>query len=90
MTLETAGSVRITPLPGGRTKIEILPVDSEPRYLSKKEVAARFGVTPRTIENWTKARKNPLPVTKTSGRPRFIESELSSWLSKGRPKGVTF
>lgn len=47
-----------------------------PRLLSRDEVADYFGVTPRTISNWVRARTFPPPV-KIGGTCRWLESDLA-------------
>jgi excisionase family DNA binding protein len=89
LILEVEGEVKLSSLPGCRTRIEVVPTGAgEEKLLSKKEVAERFGVSKRTIENWTKAQRNPLPVINTKGHPRFSEADIALWLSKGRSQGM--
>ena len=55
-------------------------------YLTRKEVAAKFGVGPRTIDNW---RKNySMPYYRMGGQVRFVESEVDAWaktMRRGKP-----
>ncbi len=44
------------------------------RYLSKREVATLYGVTTRTIDDWTFNGRFPKPDRLPSGRPRWRES----------------
>ena len=46
-------------------------------FLTKEELAAEFGVTPRTIDNWIKA---GLPFIKLGGR-RFRIETTRHWIT---------
>lgn len=50
------------------------------RYLSKSELAAIYGVTTRTLDNWLAAGTLPQPDRTPSGRPRWLESVARSAL----------
>lgn len=63
------------------------PGDGE--YLSRKEVARKFGVTDRTIDNWRK--KFGLPHYRLGGRVRFKPSDMDAWMKtfrRGGPMGA--
>ncbi|BCG56758.1 hypothetical protein PUR_01830 [Paenibacillus sp. URB8-2] len=54
---------------------------------SKKELAKKLGVTPRTIVSWTHLKDNPLPFhrrdiykNKAVWEYVFYEDELEQWL----------
>jgi excisionase family DNA binding protein len=51
-------------------------------YLTRKEVAARFGVDPRTIDNWRF--KYDMPHYCVGGQVRFKESEVEAWATTMR------
>jgi predicted DNA-binding transcriptional regulator AlpA len=84
LVIEVEGEVRLTPLPGARTRIEVVPIgeDGNEKFLSKREVATKFGVSTRTIENWVKSETNPLPVIRGAGRMKFKDSDIVLWLTK--------
>jgi predicted DNA-binding transcriptional regulator AlpA len=44
------------------------------RYLSKNDLATLYGVSTRTIDNWTKDGRLPAPERLPSNRPRWLES----------------
>jgi hypothetical protein len=53
---------------------------------TKRDVANYLNVTPRTIENYMKLRRNPLPSetdTAVMGLPRFDPEAVRAW-AKGR------
>lgn len=52
----------------------------EPR-VTKKEVAARFGVSTKTVERYMGRKANPLPFEKPHerGAVRFVMSEVEAW-----------
>lgn len=84
LVLEVEGDVRVIPLGAGRSRIEVCRKKT-PVFLTKQDMSKRFGVSPRTIENWTKAAVNPLPVIRGAGHPRFDEAEVTAWLLKKKP-----
>ena len=54
--------------------------------LTRKEVAAKFGVAVRTIDNWR--HKYDLPHYCMGGQVRFVGSEADAWaktMRRGRP-----
>ena len=56
------------------------------KYLTRKEVAAKFGVDPRTIDNWRE--KYGMPYYRMGGQVRFVESEVDAWaktMRRGKP-----
>jgi excisionase family DNA binding protein len=56
------------------------------KYLTRKEVAAKFGVAVRTIDNWR--HKYDLPHYCMGGQVRFVGSEADAWaktMRRGRP-----
>jgi predicted DNA-binding transcriptional regulator AlpA len=61
---------------GGRRR----PAVDEPR-VTKKFVAAHFGVSPKTIERYMGRAVNPLPYEKpfVNGAVRFVMSEVERW-----------
>ncbi len=61
--------------------------------LTRKECAARLRITPKTLSQMARDKKNPLPSTVIgtgTKRPqrRFIWSAVEAWLKEGRDKGV--
>ena len=58
-------------------------MNTEDRYLSKREVAALYGVSTRTIDDWTKAGRFPKPFRLPSGRPRWPHSQVTGGVALG-------
>ena len=88
LTLECAGSFRVTILSDNRVQIEMdavtgLPETAGEVLYDKKSVAKRLGTTPRSVENWMNQKKHPLPFIRHCGRPKFRESDVAWWLSQG-------
>ena len=52
------------------------------KYLTRKEVAAGFGVDPRTIDNWRV--KYEMPHYCVGGQVRFKESQVEAWANTMR------
>jgi predicted DNA-binding transcriptional regulator AlpA len=91
ITLEAAHSFRVTSLPNGRVRIELEDVDTkdlEPAAPStvydKGGVAARLGVGKRSIDNYIRQARNPLPYSIAMGRARFLESDVIEWIKEGK------
>lgn len=61
---------------GGRRR----PRTDEPR-VTKKDVAAHFGVSTKTIDRYMRRPANPLPFEKPfeRGAVRFVMSEVEAW-----------
>jgi excisionase family DNA binding protein len=66
--------------------MSVLPLSapSEP-FLDKQEVAARLGVTRRTVDLWAKERG--LPYHQVVGRRRYRWSEILDWIHERRDGG---
>ena len=91
IVLEAAHSFRVTSLPNGRVRIELEDVDTkdlEPSTPStvydKAGVARRLGVGKRSIDNYIRQARNPLPYSIAMGRARFLESDVIDWIVKGQ------
>lgn len=91
ITLEAAHSFRVTSLPNGRVRIELEDVDTnalEPAAPStvydKGGVARRLGVGKRSIDNYIRQTRNPLPYSIAMGRARFLESDVIAWIEEGK------
>jgi predicted DNA-binding transcriptional regulator AlpA len=91
ITLEAAHSFRVISLPNGRVRIELEDVDSnglEPAAPStvydKGGVARRLGVGKRSIDNYIRQARNPLPYSIAMGRARFLESDVIAWIEEGK------
>lgn len=89
ITIDCGPSFRITTLPTGRVVIEAedveahgAPISADTLY-SKAEVASRLGVSLRSVDNFMRQKKNPLPYTRSAGHPRFRESDVLRWLEAG-------
>jgi hypothetical protein len=50
----------------------------------KSGVARRLGVGKRSIDNYIRQVRNPLPYSIAMGRARFLESDVIDWLVKGQ------
>ena len=90
LIIEAGPSFRVTNLTNGRVKIELEDVDTEafqgiaPDTLyDKSGVAKRLGVTKRSIDNYVRQPRNPLPYTIAMGRARFLETDVIKWLVDG-------
>jgi excisionase family DNA binding protein len=62
------------------------PKPAGEKYLTRKEVAARFNVDVRTIDNWRV--KYQMPHYCMGGQVRFVESEVDAWaktMRRGKP-----
>jgi len=62
------------------------PKQGGEKYLTRKEVAAKFGVDPRTIDNWRE--KYGMPHYRIGGQVRFVESQVDAWsktMRRGKP-----
>ena len=53
--------------------------------LTRKEVAARFGVDIRTIDNWRSRYR--MPHYRIGGQVRFVGSEFDAWMKSWRRGG---
>ena len=80
---------RASALENGRIRIELdgvegrSPSNGGDQLYTKSEVAKRLGTSVRSVENWMKAKRHPLPFIRNCGRPKFRESDLAWWLSQG-------
>jgi len=90
LTLEVGPSMRITNLTNGRVKIELEEVDSTAfeqtlptTVYDKSGLARRLGVSKRSIDNYIRQTRNPLPYTIAMGRARFLETDVMKWLIDG-------
>lgn len=91
LILEAGPSMRITNLTNGRVKIELEDVETsalEPAaptsVYDKAGVARRLGVGKRSIDNYIRQTRNPLPYSIAMGRARFLESDVLQWLEEGK------
>jgi hypothetical protein len=89
IVLEANGSFRVTTLPDGRVQIELEQVSGvdttvHDTIYDKQGVAKRLLTTTRSVDNFMRLKKNPLPYSKASGHPRFRESEIQRWLNEGQ------
>jgi predicted DNA-binding transcriptional regulator AlpA len=91
LILEAGPSMRITNLTNGRVKIELEDVETsalEPAaptaVYDKSGVARRLGVGKRSIDNYIRQARNPLPYSIAMGRARFLESDVLQWLEEGK------
>ena len=51
------------------------------RLIAPKEMAARAGVSVRTLQRMVREGRTVTPVRVSEGRIGFVESEASAWLS---------
>lgn len=85
--LEAKG-FRVSMLPEGRFQLELddvtaLPeADTEAIY-DVAGVAKRLGTSARSIANYMRQKRNPLPYSKVGGMLRFRENDLQQWLTDG-------
>lgn len=85
-----ASSFRVTALGEGRIRIELEDVDlsglssaAPVAVYDKTRLAKRLGVNKRSIDNYIRQTRNPLPYTISMGRARFLETDVESWLREG-------
>lgn len=50
-------------------------------FLTKKQAAARLGVSWSTMDRWVKNADFPKPIN-LGARVRFLESEINGWMRK--------
>jgi excisionase family DNA binding protein len=61
------------------------PKPAGEKYLTRKEVAARFNVDVRTIDNWRNRYR--MPYYCVGGQIRFKPSEVDAWMKTRRRGG---
>jgi predicted DNA-binding transcriptional regulator AlpA len=90
LILEAGPSLRITNLTNGRVKIELEEVDSScleaatpDTVYDKSGLSKRLGVSKRSIDNYIRQPRHPLPYTISMGRARFLETDVIKWLQEG-------
>jgi predicted DNA-binding transcriptional regulator AlpA len=88
ITLEAAGKFTVSVLPTGRIEILLNDVDGLPEpgadcIYDKQGAANRLGTTVRSIDNYMRQKRNPLPYSKAGGSPRFSERDIQQWLENG-------
>jgi len=65
----------------------IVPVDlpkltpSNPKYLTQRDLATLFKVTPRSIYNWRTKGKLPMARLMPNGRQAWREDEIEAWMA---------
>ncbi|NDE16408.1 hypothetical protein EBZ80_15900 [bacterium] len=89
ITLEAA-AFKVTALKEGRIRIELEDADlsclesaAPVAVYDKRKLAQRLGVTKRSIDNYIRQSRNPLPYTLAMGRARFLETDVEEWLRAG-------
>lgn len=90
LVLEAGPSFRVTNLLNGRVCLELEDVDIQQLQLNapiivydKRGLAKRLGVSYRSVDNFMRQARHPLPYTVSMGRPRFLESDVNKWLEEG-------
>lgn len=90
LVLEAGPSFRVTNLLNGRVCLELedvdvqqLRLDSPTILYDKRGLAKRLGVSYRSIDNYMRQVRHPLPYTVSLGRPRFLETDVAKWLEEG-------
>jgi uncharacterized short protein YbdD (DUF466 family) len=90
LVLEAGPSLRITNLNNGRVRIELEEVETSAleaaapsTVYDKKGLARRLGVGIRSVDNYMRQARNPVPYTVSMGRPRFLETDIVKWLQEG-------
>ena len=89
ITLDAA-SFKVTALGEGRVRIELHDVDpaglngaAPVAVYDKTKLSQRLGVTKRSIDNYIRQARHPLPYTIAMGRARFLETDVLEWLKAG-------
>ena len=89
ITLDAA-SFKVTALGEGRVRIELVDVDpaglngaAPVAVYDKTRLAQRLGVSKRSIDNYIRQVRSPLPYTIAMGRARFLETDVVEWLKAG-------
>lgn len=57
---------------------------ADDHILSIKGVAARLGVTERSVRNYLVQKRNPLPHSKPAGKILIHSKDLDTWTKKRR------
>ena len=86
LVVECAGSFKVKVLGNGRVEISMDDVSGElPNEViyDKKGVARRLGSSVRSVENFMKQKRHPLPFIRYAGHPKFRESDVLWWLEQG-------
>jgi excisionase family DNA binding protein len=68
-----------------KTKVGQPPKPAGEKFLTRKEVAARFGVDVRTIDNWRSRYR--MTHYRIGGQVRFLGSEVDAWMTAWRRGG---
>lgn len=87
LVVECSGSFRVRVLPSGRVEISMEEVTGDltpgDTLYDKRGVAIRLGTTTRSIDNFMRQKRNPLPYIRHAGHPKFRESDVKWWLDQG-------
>lgn len=90
LILEAGPRFVITNLTNGRVRIEMEEVDTTAleaaapaTVYDKSGLARRLGVSKRSIDNYIRQARNPLPYSIAMGRARFLEKDVYKWLEDG-------
>jgi predicted DNA-binding transcriptional regulator AlpA len=83
-----ARAFRVSVLPEGRVQLELddvthLPENDTEAIYDVAGVASRLGTSMRSIANYMRQKRNPLPYSKVGGMLRFREQDLQQWLTDG-------
>jgi predicted DNA-binding transcriptional regulator AlpA len=62
---------------------EVLVTNVQEAFLSRKEIAARLGISLVTLTEWV---RQGLPSHKQQGRVYFLYSEVGEYISNRKPK----
>jgi predicted DNA-binding transcriptional regulator AlpA len=57
-------------------------------YLGLRDVAARLGLSPRTVRARVAQAVDPLPAYRVGGRLLFRWPEVTAWVARRRVRGV--
>ena len=88
--LEAGSRFAVETLPNGRVKITLHDVDEAPidaapdTVYNITGVSRRLGVSPRSIENYVRLKRDPLPYSVSMGSRAFLEKDIMQWLEQGK------
>jgi predicted DNA-binding transcriptional regulator AlpA len=89
-SLPTAGRKQHKPPKSSKPRSKSPPIERTGEFLSKREISAKLGISPRTLEAWVEEEKFPAPYCLTGQTlrweakaiERFLEEAKTRWAAK--------